>query len=224
MATVIFGGRDHSVPAEWLQGVLIALEGIGFTGIILESPIERIATATPTPGYITVPLGLHNYRIPTKSVNIEQLLIGIGLVLVFYKLKQGNNIIQIYEGVDLVILKSLSFDDREQLKSLEILRGTELFTRAVEDKKQRVIYTVDGKLHKIGGPAIIDYSLNGRVLSEFYFVNGLRHRVEGPAMVSYFENGRPSEVAYFINGVPKRTGGGPVIIDYDEHGRVIAQK
>jgi hypothetical protein len=39
----------------------------------------------------------------------------------------------------------------------------------------------DGRLHRIGGPAVEEYQ-NGSLLKSYWYVNGLRHRVDGPAV------------------------------------------
>jgi antitoxin component YwqK of YwqJK toxin-antitoxin module len=44
-------------------------------------------------------------------------------------------------------------------------------------------YYCNGSIHRINGPAFIEYYENGNICNEEYFINGKRHREDGPANI-----------------------------------------
>lgn len=46
-------------------------------------------------------------------------------------------------------------------------------------------WTDGGKLHRVGGPALIVCYDNGSVKFEKYYINGIQHRKDGPALIDY---------------------------------------
>jgi len=59
------------------------------------------------------------------------------------------------------------------------------------------------KLHKINGPASIEYYPNGEILGTVWYKNGLLHRTNGPAVIKYFNEVTPvaHNEYWFINGM-----------------------
>jgi hypothetical protein len=46
----------------------------------------------------------------------------------------------------------------------------------------------NGKLHRIDGPASVEYNSDGS-RTEKWYKNGLLHRIDGPARIEYLSNG-----------------------------------
>jgi antitoxin component YwqK of YwqJK toxin-antitoxin module len=44
-------------------------------------------------------------------------------------------------------------------------------------------------VHRIGGPAIINYYVNGNVKSESWYENGTVYRIGGPPVIQYDDAG-----------------------------------
>ena len=65
--------------------------------------------------------------------------------------------------------------------------------------KQEVYY-LQGRYHRIDGPAIVSYYPSGEVKYEQYRVKGSLHRLDGPAFIRYSESGLPRSEAYYVNG------------------------
>jgi antitoxin component YwqK of YwqJK toxin-antitoxin module len=61
-------------------------------------------------------------------------------------------------------------------------------------------YSLNGKYHRLDGPAFIEYYKSGNIYMEQYYLNGEFHCVNGPAIVCYKENGRFSSRKYFLFG------------------------
>ena len=43
------------------------------------------------------------------------------------------------------------------------------------------------------------YYENGQIQSEYWYVNGKRHRLDGPAIVYYYKNGQIESERWFVN-------------------------
>jgi len=54
-------------------------------------------------------------------------------------------------------------------------------------------------LHNESGPAYIEY-INNIKYTEGYFKEGILHRLGGPAVIQYTKDGGISSVEYYING------------------------
>jgi antitoxin component YwqK of YwqJK toxin-antitoxin module len=48
---------------------------------------------------------------------------------------------------------------------------------------------LDGKLHRVDGPALIEWLENGDKLSETWYLNGKIYRLDGPACTDWYKNG-----------------------------------
>jgi antitoxin component YwqK of YwqJK toxin-antitoxin module len=78
-------------------------------------------------------------------------------------------------------------------------------------------YLMNGKRHRLDGPAFIRYSQDGNTLEEIYYVNGKENRLDGPAYIRYYDNGNKQLEEYYINGEYYRADG-PSLINYYENG------
>jgi hypothetical protein len=70
--------------------------------------------------------------------------------------------------------------------------------------------------HRVDGPAII--WTNGQEFQEKWYINGKLHRLNGPALISY-KNAIIVLEYWFINGRFHRTSG-PAILDFDDNGKI----
>ena len=63
-------------------------------------------------------------------------------------------------------------------------------------------YWINGKRHRLYGPAIIYYDHSNWTWTEEYWVNGKKHRPieEGPASISYYGNRQIYYKEYWVNG------------------------
>jgi len=57
-----------------------------------------------------------------------------------------------------------------------------------------------GKLHRVDGPAYIDYYESGEVKHEIWFANGKYHRADGSAMIWYYRSGEVRSEVWYVNG------------------------
>lgn len=60
-------------------------------------------------------------------------------------------------------------------------------------------YWIDGKLHRLDGPAIRCWGGNGELGSEHYYINGKLHRLNGPACRCWYSNGQLWYEEYWID-------------------------
>lgn len=67
---------------------------------------------------------------------------------------------------------------------------------------KKVQYCINGKLHRIGGPAVIIYHglLSRQISREEYHVNGELHREEGPAITCYDADHKKYSEEYYFRG------------------------
>lgn len=82
------------------------------------------------------------------------------------------------------------------------------------------IYFVDGKVHKLDGPAIINYTkINSNefyVDKELWYKNDIQHRDDNkPAVKIYNKFGNLLEIRYFVEGKRHKDNGASVIFFYD---------
>jgi antitoxin component YwqK of YwqJK toxin-antitoxin module len=78
------------------------------------------------------------------------------------------------------------------------------------------------KLHRLDGPAFIEYYESGKVRQKEYLVENEYHRLDGPAYVEYYESGEISEKQYYIYGELHRLDG-PAEILYNENGTIESE-
>lgn len=78
----------------------------------------------------------------------------------------------------------------------------------------------DAKLHRINGPAKIEYSESGKIRKEQYYEDGNAHRIDEPAEINYHESGQIQMKCYYKDGTKNRTDG-PALIWYSESGKHI---
>jgi hypothetical protein len=65
----------------------------------------------------------------------------------------------------------------------------------------RMEYRLNGKLHRVGGPALVSLQNGGSVEREEYLIEGKYHRSDGPAITLYDAEHTPVETLYYENGV-----------------------
>lgn len=80
---------------------------------------------------------------------------------------------------------------------------------------------LDKNLHRVGLPAVIQYSPTGKVIYVVYYEYGQVHRLHGPARIAFFENGLPMYESYFYRGERFRIGGRPTAVEYEQNGNVL---
>ena len=61
-------------------------------------------------------------------------------------------------------------------------------------------YWVNGKKHRLDGPAVVYYYENGNIHCEQYWVNDKYHRLDSPAHIAYRETGEIFYEEYWIEG------------------------
>ncbi len=94
------------------------------------------------------------------------------------------------------------------------------------NRLSREVQHFDKNIHSDSGPADVRYDENGNISEVNYIVNGKLHRVDGPAKVSYFpkKNRAGKSIIqremYFVNGEPHNTKG-PAVKIFDESGKLI---
>lgn len=69
------------------------------------------------------------------------------------------------------------------------------------------LWNVDDHLHRISGPACIEYHTSGNLKCEQWYHNGDRHRDDGPAETCYLDDGRICNLSYYVNGQLHREDG-----------------
>ena len=109
-------------------------------------------------------------------------------------------------------LSSFAAGRTHKLETLEILepseptKPTEPCPRIVyhyDGKTKRFEYwEVGGKLHRLNGPAQIEYDEDGLMIGEEWFTNNILHRLGGPARTLYNSNGYVVCEHWYENGVP----------------------
>lgn len=65
---------------------------------------------------------------------------------------------------------------------------------------------IDGKKHRVNGPAVINYRNNGEIYEEYWYIDNKKHREDGPAIIIYKDN-KISEEYWYINGIRHRVDG-----------------
>lgn len=99
-----------------------------------------------------------------------------------------------YDYQDVKIDKIHSFTDVINYESKKIL-AKKYYIRVEETG-----YYYRDEFHRLGGPAIIVYYLNGAIKQHMYFINGNLHRTDGPAAIYYDKIGRKRYKKYYIDG------------------------
>ena len=82
-------------------------------------------------------------------------------------------------------------------------------------------YNQNGKLHRIDGPAILDYFEfeDVKIEREQWYLNGKLHREKDPAYIKYLYSGEIDYEEWWVNGNLHRTDG-PAFIEYSESGKI----
>lgn len=75
-----------------------------------------------------------------------------------------------------------------------------------------------GELHRDDGPARLEYYTNGQIACETWYINGAMHREDGPAEIQYY-NGKIRSILWCINGILHREDG-PALIRFHENGQL----
>lgn len=68
------------------------------------------------------------------------------------------------------------------------------------NQKLRETWYNNDQIHRLGGPADIDYYENGAIKAEHWLVNGRNHRFDGPAHIHYSDNNYIISNHWWING------------------------
>jgi hypothetical protein len=63
------------------------------------------------------------------------------------------------------------------------------------------LWVVNGKNHRLDGPAEICYHEDGSIRYERWRVNDVSHRIDGPAWISYNRDGSISHERWAVNGM-----------------------
>jgi len=101
--------------------------------------------------------------------------------------------------------------------------GYILSTHYIKGILSRKEYRLNGKLHRLDGPAIISYYKTGKLYAEEYYLYDQRHRPfeEGPAYIGYYETGNIYLVKYFVDGEMSRSYTyKPDVVIYYENGLI----
>ena len=67
-------------------------------------------------------------------------------------------------------------------------------------KRIRQEWRVNGKYHRVDGPAWIEYIPDGSIWCEQYYIEGKYHREDGPACITRNDDGSIWREAYYIEG------------------------
>ena len=100
----------------------------------------------------------------------------------------------------------------------EMPAQSELYNEVVINDDS-ILYFLNGKFHRIGGPAVIRYYNDGPVCYKEYYLNGKLHRIDGPAVIGYNDNDSLGLEEYYINDKRHRTNG-PAEIYYNKDGSI----
>jgi len=81
-----------------------------------------------------------------------------------------------------------------------------------------------GELHRVDGPARIEYDLDGNLLAEVWHKNGLIHREDGSAYTFYYSDGSIESERWFYEGDLYRKDGPTIIRYYRTSGHLKSQE
>jgi len=70
-----------------------------------------------------------------------------------------------------------------------------------ETKISNELYMLNGKYHRLNGPAVIWYFKTVEIDKEYYCINGKIHRLDGPAGICYYKSGEIEDEYYWINDI-----------------------
>ena len=99
---------------------------------------------------------------------------------------------------------------------------TKIIRRPDDGSKSKEWYQ-DGKLHRLNGPAIIDYYEDGSIQSESWYQDGKRHRLDGPAYIIYYQDGSIQSESWYQDGKFHRLDGPAEIFYFEEGGSIEAK-
>ena len=82
------------------------------------------------------------------------------------------------------------------------------------DYTRKICY-INNQIHKLDGPAVIDYVINNGneiILRKMWYKNNKKHR-EGnkPSLISYYDDGQLKEVRYHVDDLLHRENGAAVV-------------
>lgn len=78
-------------------------------------------------------------------------------------------------------------------------------------------------LHRVGGPAIVEYDESEHPHRFRYYQHGQLHRIDAPAETRYREDGSRESEAWYLCGQLHREDG-PAIVEYDQAGQVRCEE
>jgi antitoxin component YwqK of YwqJK toxin-antitoxin module len=76
----------------------------------------------------------------------------------------------------------------------------------------------DSKLHRIGGPARVEWHDNGKLANEEWYKDGKLHRVGGPAKVKWHDSGKRANEEWYKDGKLHRVGE-PAKVEWHDSGK-----
>lgn len=68
--------------------------------------------------------------------------------------------------------------------------------------KKNERWEIDGKLHRVDGPAVLEYDEDGQKIREEWFQNNLLHRLNKPARILYDSKGLVTSEHWYEHGIP----------------------
>jgi hypothetical protein len=231
MASVFFASNNHNVPLEWLQGVLIVLDSMGYTGLPLDPRIKKSQSIIPVPGLLKIGISHTVYEVPLNVWNSEQILIGIAYVLWAFGSHTVEKQLVMFEG-----LRRIEFDQRTEVPSGVMLRRigtlapTNYGTSFTSFYDNGMLQSISIKRQKLSTDDTnfetehqIYYNRRGTLSTEIFRTEGIISRREGPAIIRYNSEGGHPDVEYQLRGLRHRLDG-PAVIVYHPGGRVVREE
>ena len=91
-------------------------------------------------------------------------------------------------------------------------------------KQYEIVYrNLNGKYHRLDGPAIKEFYSDGTLRIQEYYVNDELHRLDGPAFESFYPNGILKLQAYYVNELLHRIDG-PAISEFYPDGTLNTEQ
>jgi len=93
----------------------------------------------------------------------------------------------------------------EAKRMAEIIKNVVFCYRDEECKHlEKEIWTVDGKISRIGAPAVVTFNDSRSSIKEEWFKDGKLHRIDGPAVVTFNDFGIPIKEEWYVDGELQR--------------------
>ena len=82
---------------------------------------------------------------------------------------------------------------------------------------------MNGRIHRIDGPACQNWNPDGTLTDEEWRMNGKQHRINGPSSLTWDSNGTLTNEEWRTKAVWHRTDG-PAVQDWDSNGTLIYEE